>query len=159
MVAFSTESPSNTVIRKGRFPHQLLGAGSLHDILLYGDLFGGHESAPSLRCGAIDSTILLTVNDGRHYEARPVPAAELAIMRRIDALHMDYPFAGSRMLRDLLRGEGVPIGRELVATMMRRMGIEAIYRKPNTSKAALGHKIYPYLLRGLAIERPNQAWA
>ena len=94
-----------------------------------------------------------------YYEPRPVPAAELAIMRRIDALHLDYPFAGSRMLRDLLRGEGVLIGRELVATMMRRMGIEAIYRKPNTSKAALGHKIYPYLLRGLAIERPNQAWA
>ena len=81
------------------------------------------------------------------------------MMRRIDALHLDYPFAGSRMLRDLLRGEGVAIGRELVTTMMRRMGLEAIYRKPNTSKAALGHKIYPYLLRGLAIERPNQVWA
>lgn len=94
-----------------------------------------------------------------YYEPQPVPAAELAIMRRIDALHLDYPFAGSRMLRDLLRGEGVAIGRELVATMMRRMGIEAIYRKPNTSKAALGHKIYPYLLRGLAIERANQVWA
>ena len=80
-------------------------------------------------------------------------------MRRIDALDMDYPFAGSRMLRDLLQGEGVKIGRELVATMMRRMGIEAIYRKPNTSKAALGHKIYPYLLRGLAIDRSNQVWA
>jgi putative transposase len=80
-------------------------------------------------------------------------------MRRIDELHLDYPFAGSRMLRDLLRDEGVTIGRELVATMMRRMGIEAIYRKPNTSKAALGHKIYPYLLRELAIERPNQVWA
>ena len=76
-----------------------------------------------------------------YYEPRPVPAEELAMMRRIDALHLDYPFAGSRMLRDLLRGEGVEIGRELVATMMRRMGIEAIYRKPNTSKAALGHKI------------------
>jgi putative transposase len=94
-----------------------------------------------------------------YYEARPVPAAELAIMRRIDALHMDYPFAGSRMLRDLLRGEGVEIGRELVATMMRRMGIEAIYRKPHTSKTAPEHKIYPYLLRGLAIERSNQVWA
>ena len=94
-----------------------------------------------------------------YYEPRPVPAAELAIMRRIDELHLDFPFAGSRMLRDLLRGEGVVIGRELVATLMRRMGIEAIYRKPNTSKAALGHKIYPYLLRGLAIERPNQVWA
>src|ERR1700729_4315638 len=94
-----------------------------------------------------------------YYEPRPVPAAELAIMRRIDELHLDFPCAGSRMLRDLLRGEGVVIGRELVATMMRRMGIEAIYRKPNSSKAALGHKIYPYLLRELAIERPNQVWA
>ena len=90
-----------------------------------------------------------------YYKARPVSVAELAIMRRIDALHMDYPFVGSRMLRDPLRGEGVAIGRELVTTMVRRMGIEAIYRKPNTSKAAAGHKIYPYLLRGLAIERSS----
>jgi putative transposase len=94
-----------------------------------------------------------------YYEPQPVPAAELAIMRRIDALHLDYPFAGSRMLRDLLRGEGVVIGREMVRTMMRRMCIEALYRRPNTSKAAPGHKIYPYLLRGLAVERPNQVWA
>src|SRR6202158_4673515 len=94
-----------------------------------------------------------------YYEPRPVPAAELAIMRRIDALHLDYPFAGSRMLRDLLRGEGVVIGRDHVATMMRRMGIEALYRRPNLSKSAAGHKIYPYLLRGLAVERPNQVWA
>jgi putative transposase len=94
-----------------------------------------------------------------YYEPRPVPAAELAIMRRIDALHLDYPFAGSRMLRDLLRGEGVVIGRERVRTMMRRMCIEALYRRPNTSKAAPGHKIYPYLLRGLAVDRPNQVWA
>jgi putative transposase len=94
-----------------------------------------------------------------YYEPRPVPAAELAIMRRIDALHLDYPFAGSRMLRDLLCGEGIAIGRELVATMMRRMRIEALYRRPNTSKPADGHKIYPYLLRGLAVERPNQVWA
>ena len=94
-----------------------------------------------------------------YYQARPVPAADLAIMRRIDELHLDYPFAGSRMLRDLLRGEGVEIGREHVATMMKRMGIEAIYRRPNTSKPAPGHKIYPYLLRSVAVERPNQAWA
>ena len=94
-----------------------------------------------------------------YYQPRPVPAADLAIMRRIDELHLDYPFAGSRMLRDLLRGEGIAIGRELVATMMRRMGIEALYRRPNTSKPADGHKIYPYLLRGLAVERPNQVWA
>jgi putative transposase len=94
-----------------------------------------------------------------YYEPRPVPPAELAIMRQIDELHLNYPFAGSRMLRDLLRADGVVIGRELVATLMRRMGIEAIYRRPNTSKPAAGHKIYPYLLRGLGIDRPNQAWA
>jgi putative transposase len=94
-----------------------------------------------------------------YYQPRPVSATDLAIMRRIDALHLDYPFAGSRMLRDLLRGECVGIGRERVATMMRRMGIEALYRRPNTSKPTPGHKIYPYLLRGLEIERPNQVWA
>jgi putative transposase len=76
-----------------------------------------------------------------YYEPRPISAADLATMQRIDALHMDYPFAGSRMLRDLLRGEGVVIGRELVTTLMRRMGIEAIYRRPNTSKAGAGHSI------------------
>jgi len=94
-----------------------------------------------------------------YYEPRPVPAAELAIMRRIDELHLDYPFAGSRMMRDLLRGEGIAIGRERVATMMRRMGIEALYRRPNTSRPALGHKIYPYLLRDLDVVRPDQVWA
>jgi putative transposase len=94
-----------------------------------------------------------------YYEPQPVPEAELAIMRRVDALHLDYPFAGSRMLRDLLRGEGVVIGREMVRTMMRRMCIEALYRRPNTSKPCPGHKIYPYLLRGLAVERANQVWA
>jgi putative transposase len=96
---------------------------------------------------------------GLHYEPRPASVADLAVMRRIDELHLDHPFAGSRMLRDLLRGEGVVIGRERVASMMRRMGIEALYRRPNTSKPAPGHKIYPYLLRGLAVVRPNQVWA
>jgi putative transposase len=80
-------------------------------------------------------------------------------MRRIDELHLDYPFAGSRMLRDLLRGEGIAIGRQRVARMMKRIGIAALYRRPNTSKPAPGHKIYPYLLRGLAVDRPNQVWA
>jgi len=94
-----------------------------------------------------------------YYEPRPVSAADLAVMRRIDELHLEYPFAGSRMLRDLLRGEGMAIGRERVATMMRRMGIEALYRRPNTSKLAAGHKIYPYLLRGLGVVRSNQVWA
>ncbi len=94
-----------------------------------------------------------------YYEPRPVSVADLAVMRRIDELHLDYPFAGSRMMRDLLRGEAIAIGRERIVTMMRRMGIEALYRRPNTSKPAPGHKIYPYLLRGLAVMRPNQAWA
>ncbi len=93
-----------------------------------------------------------------YYRPRPVSAADRAIMRRIDELHLDYPFAGSRMPRDLLRGEGVQIGRAHVITLMRRMAIEAIYRRPNTSKAAQGHKSYPYLLRGLPVERPNQVW-
>ena len=102
------------------------------------------------------------LNIGRgsvYYKPRPVPAGDLAIMRRIDELHLDYPFAGSRMLRDMLGREGVEIGRQRVATMMKRMGIEAIYRRPNTSKPAPGHKIYPYLLRGLKVGRPNQVWA
>ena len=108
---------------------------------------------------ARQAALLTLSRSSLYYEPRAVPAADLAIMRRIDALHLEYPFAGSRMLRDLLRGEGVVIGRERVATMMRRMGIEALYRRPNTSKPAPGHKIYPYLLRGLAVERPNQVWA
>ena len=94
-----------------------------------------------------------------YYLPRPVSTADLAIMRRLDELHLDYPFAGSRMLRDLLAAEGLRSGRLHVATLMKRMGIEALYRKPNTSKPAPGHKIYPYLLRKLAITRPNQAWA
>ena len=94
-----------------------------------------------------------------YYQPRPVSPADLAIMRRIDKLHLDYPFAGSRMLRDLLDDEGVEIGRQRVITMMRRMGIEAIYRRPNTSKATPGNKIYPYLLRGVTVDRPNQVWA
>jgi len=94
-----------------------------------------------------------------YYLPRPVPAADLATMRRIDELHLEFPFAGSRMLRDLLSEEGVRIGRCHVATLMKRMGVEALYRKPNTSKPAPGHRIYPYLLRGMTIDRPNQVWA
>jgi putative transposase len=94
-----------------------------------------------------------------YYLPRPVSTADLAIMRRMDELHLEYPFAGSRMLRDLLRQEGIEIGRQHVATLMKKMAIEAIYRRPNTSKPAPGHKIYPYLLRKLPIVRPNQVWA
>jgi putative transposase len=94
-----------------------------------------------------------------YYLPRPVSDADLALMRRIDELHLDYPFAGSRMLQGLLLGEGYKTGRLHVRTLMKRMGIEAIYRRPNTSKPAPGHKIYPYLLRKLAVTRPNQVWA
>ena len=80
-------------------------------------------------------------------------------MRRIDELHLERPFAGSRMLRDFLEHEGVAVGRRHVATLMKRMGIEAIYRRRNSSKPAPGHKIYPYLLRGVKVERPNRVWA
>jgi putative transposase len=94
-----------------------------------------------------------------YYLPRPVPAADLAIMHRLDRLHLEFPFAGSRMLRGLLAAEGCKIGRRHVKTLMRRMGIEALYRRPRTTKPEPGHKIYPYLLRGMAIERPNQVWA
>ena len=94
-----------------------------------------------------------------YYLPKPVSATDLAIMRRIDELHLEFPFAGSRMLRDLLRQEGIKIGRLHVATLMKKMAIESIYRRPNTSKPAPGHKIYPYLLRGRPIVHPNQVWA
>jgi len=77
----------------------------------------------------------------------------------MDELHLDFPFAGSRMLRDLLQAEGINIGRRHVSTLMKRMGIEAIYRKPNTSKPAPGHKVYPYLLGKMQVIRSNQVWA
>jgi len=94
-----------------------------------------------------------------YYQSRPIAPADLTVVRRIDELHLNYPFAGSRMLRDLLRAEGIEIGRERVATMMKRMDITTIYRRPNTSRPAPGHKIYPYLLRNLAVTRPDQVWA
>jgi putative transposase len=94
-----------------------------------------------------------------YYQPHPVSVADLWLMRQIDELHLNYPFAGSRMLRDLLRQQGLEVGRRHIKTLMRRMGVEAIYRRPNTSKPAPGHRIYPYLLRTLAITRPNQVWA
>ena len=94
-----------------------------------------------------------------YYLPRPVPDADLAIMQRLDRLHLEFPFAGSRMLRGLLAAEGCKIGRRHVKTLMRRMGIEALYRRPRTTKPEPGHKVYPYLLRGLAIEPPNRVWA
>jgi putative transposase len=94
-----------------------------------------------------------------YYQPRPVPERDLILMRRMDELHLNYPFAGARMLCGLLNGEDLKVGRKHVATLMKKMGIAALYRKPNTSKPEPGHKIYPYLLKGLKIERPNQVWA
>jgi putative transposase len=94
-----------------------------------------------------------------YYLPRAVPAADLELMRRIDELHLEFPFAGARMLRRLLAADGSKVGRRHVKTLMARMGIEALYRRPRTTKPEPGHKIYPYLLRGLAITRANQVWA
>ncbi|MGH8185430.1 MAG: IS3 family transposase [Steroidobacteraceae bacterium] len=94
-----------------------------------------------------------------YYRAVDISAEDLQLMRRIDQLHLELPFAGSRMLRDLLNQEGHRVGRKRVRTLMRRMGIEAIYRKQNTSRPHPEHAVFPYLLRGLAIERPNQVWS
>ena len=103
---------------------------------------------------------LLGISRGTiYYQPMPVSDDDLALMRRIDELHLQHPFAGSRMLRDLLRLDGVSVGRRPVATLMRRMGLEALYRRPNTSRKNPAHPVFPYLLRGLAIERANDVWA
>jgi putative transposase len=93
-----------------------------------------------------------------YYTAKPTSPYDLKFMRRIDELHMEYPFAGARMLRDMLKQDGHLIGRRHVARLMRLMGIEALYRTKSTSKRNPEHKVFPYLLRGLAITRPNHVW-
>jgi putative transposase len=94
-----------------------------------------------------------------YYLPRPVSEADLALMRRIDELHLEHPYMGARMLRRMLVRQGIKVGRRHVGTLMQRMGIEALCPQPGTSKAAPGHKIYPYLLRKLAITQSNQVWA
>jgi putative transposase len=103
---------------------------------------------------------LLAISRGSvYYLPRAVPERDLVLMRRIDELHMDYPFAGARMMRGLLKREGHGVGRRHVGTLMRKMGIEALYRRPRTSKPEPGHKVYPYLLKDMKIDGPNQVWA
>jgi putative transposase len=103
---------------------------------------------------------LLNISRGSvYYLARAASQEDLQLMRRIDELHLEHPFAGSRMLRDMLKREGFDVGRKHVATLMAKMGIQALYRKPNTSKKHPGHTVHPYLLRGLVIERANHVWA
>lgn len=115
---------------------------------------------PLAKLSVSRQAVVLGISRGSvYYQPRPVAPANLKLMHRIDKLHLEFPFAGSRMLQGLLAQEGSKVGRLHVATLMKRMGIEALYRKPNTSKPEPGHKIYPYLLRKLPVTRPNQVWA
>jgi putative transposase len=93
-----------------------------------------------------------------YYHPAPVSADDLAVMRRMDELHLAWPFYGSRRMAAVLRRDGWEVNRKRARRLMRMMGIEAIYQKPNTSKGHPDHKVYPYLLRGLTIDRPNQVW-
>lgn len=94
-----------------------------------------------------------------YYQPKPGSEEDLKLMRRIDEMHLKRPFYGSRRIRDWLWEEGYDINRKRVQRLMRQMGITAIYPKKNTSKPGRGHKIYPYLLRNLVIDHPNQVWA
>ncbi|MBK9111349.1 MAG: IS3 family transposase [Nitrospira sp.] len=130
---------------------------------------GAHQGGLAERKAMIDRThqlpvrrqcqLLKLARSTAYYHPTPVSETALALMRRIDELHLAHPFAGARMLRDLLRQEGQTIGRRHVATLMRRMGIEALYRKPHLSRRHPAHQVYPYLLRDLKISRPNHVWA
>lgn len=115
---------------------------------------------PSHKLPVVQQARLLELSRSSvYYLPKPTSEADLTLMRRIDELHLEYPFAGARMLRDMLVLEGFEIGRKHVGTLMRKMGIEAIYRKANTSRRNQAHRIYPYLLRDLTIERANHVWA
>lgn len=105
------------------------------------------------------SEILDISRSSLYYKAVPVNPRDLEIMKAMDEIHLKYPFMGSRSIRDELQDRGYEIGRDHVRTLMKRMGIEAIYKKPRLSKPHPGHTIYPYLLRGLEITRANQVWA
>jgi len=105
------------------------------------------------------SQILGLSRSSLYYEAVPISQRDLELMRLIDEIHMKYPFFGSRKIRNELRDRGHDVGRGHVSTLMRKMGIQALYRKPRLSEPHPGHKTYPYLLRGLEITRTNHVWA
>ena len=103
---------------------------------------------------------LLGISRGSvYYQPKEVSEEDLVLMRKLDELHLEYPFMGARMLRDQLNRMGFTVGRKRVSTLMKKMGIEALYQKPKTSKKHPGHAVYPYLLRGRIIDRANQVWA
>lgn len=113
-----------------------------------------HDLSIVRQCGLLELS-----RSTAYYRPRPVSEENLALMRRMDALHMDWPFFGSRGLMKLLRQEGHNVGRERIRRLMRLMGIQAIYRRRNTSKPHRSHPVYPYLLKNLVIDRANQVWA
>ena len=94
-----------------------------------------------------------------YYRPQPTSESDLHLMREIDRLHLEHPFAGARMLRAMLGLKNIAVGRKHIRTLMKKMGIEALYRKANTSRRHQAHRIYPYLLRHRTIDRPNQVWA
>jgi hypothetical protein len=106
-----------------------------------------HDKLPVAR----QCQILELARSTAYYQPQPVSPEDLALMRRIDELHLEMPYAGARMLSRLLKREGKPVGRKRVSTLMQRMDIHALYRKPNTSRRHPAHKVYPYLLRNLEI--------
>jgi putative transposase len=110
---------------------------------------------PEHKMAIVRQAKTLAISRSSVYYTPPLAEAELWLMRKLDELHLEFPFAGSRMLRDLLGQSGLLVGRRHIRTLMRRMGIDALYRRPNTSRPAPGHKVYPYLLRGVAVTRPN----
>ncbi|WP_425127106.1 IS3 family transposase [Burkholderia gladioli] len=128
-----------------------------------------HQGGIAERKTMIDRTHALPVSQqtrlvgiarsSAYYRPQPVSETDLLLMRRIDELHMEFPFAGARMLARLLRREDHEVGRRRVRTLMKRMGVEALYCKPNTSRRNAQHKIWPYLLRGMKIDRANQVFA
>lgn len=115
-----------------------------------------HELSVAKQCE------LLKVNRSSvYYQPVPVPFEDLAVMRAIDEIHLRRPFLGSRRLVDELQARGFPVNRKRLLRLMRVMGISPIYPKPRTTKpgSGTGHRVYPYLLDGLVIDRPNQVWA
>ncbi|MCI2811262.1 IS3 family transposase [Eoetvoesia caeni] len=128
-----------------------------------------HQGGIAERKAMIDRTHALPVSrqaklvgiarSSVYYQARPVGDRDLMLMRRIDELHLEFPFAGARMLARLLRRDGYEVGRRHVRTLMKRMGVQALYCKPNTSRRNVQHKVWPYLLRDMRIDRANQVWA
>ena len=113
-----------------------------------------HELAKTRRCALLDVS-----RSTAYYRPEPLSEEDLALTRVIDEIHLQYPFYGSRRVRDELEDRGHPVNRKRVQRLMRLMDLRALYPRRRTSQPGNGHKIYPYLLRDLPVERANQAWA